>query len=154
MPLGEWNRRLGALPAEAYHCFMVWVPWTQPITSVWRAGFACPQGRLAADQQSSRTPIAGPCRRVHVRQGQASGGAEEAAVLDRRCTRRLWISGGRGGRKPAARSNKRKDTKKGRKKEKVALRALDKKSPIQAVPRSPDHAAVLTSVEDKPPAGA
>jgi len=36
LPLGEWNRRLGALPVEAYHCFMVWVPWTQPITSVWR----------------------------------------------------------------------------------------------------------------------
>jgi hypothetical protein len=23
MPLGEWTRRLGALPVEAYHCFMV-----------------------------------------------------------------------------------------------------------------------------------
>ena len=23
MPLGEWTRRLGALPAEAYECFMV-----------------------------------------------------------------------------------------------------------------------------------
>ena len=23
MPLGEWTRRLGALPAEAYDCFMV-----------------------------------------------------------------------------------------------------------------------------------
>jgi hypothetical protein len=26
MPLGEWTRRLGALPAEAYDCFMVWHP--------------------------------------------------------------------------------------------------------------------------------
>jgi hypothetical protein len=23
MPLGEWTRRLGALPAEAYDCFMI-----------------------------------------------------------------------------------------------------------------------------------
>jgi hypothetical protein len=26
MPLGEWTRRLGALPAEAYDCFMVETP--------------------------------------------------------------------------------------------------------------------------------
>ena len=26
VPLGEWTRRLGALPAEAYDCFMVGTP--------------------------------------------------------------------------------------------------------------------------------
>ena len=26
MPLREWTRRLGALPAEAYDCFMVGTP--------------------------------------------------------------------------------------------------------------------------------
>jgi len=47
----------------------------------------------------------------------------------------------------------RKDTRKEESKEKVrAAGPLDKKSPIQAVPRSPEHAAVFTSVKDKPPA--
>ena len=27
MPLREWTRRLGASPAEAYDCFMVWTPY-------------------------------------------------------------------------------------------------------------------------------
>src|SRR5258705_5841544 len=54
MPLREWTRRLGALPVEAYHCFMVGVLWTQPITSVWRE-LPRTQGRLPSDHQSSRT---------------------------------------------------------------------------------------------------
>ena len=38
MPLGEWTRRLGALPAEAYDCFMVGTLYgVQPNTSVVRA---------------------------------------------------------------------------------------------------------------------
>ena len=38
MPLREWTRRLGALPAEAYDCFMVGTPYgVQPNTSVVRA---------------------------------------------------------------------------------------------------------------------
>jgi len=38
MPLREWTRRLGALPAEAYDCFMVGTPIrVQPNTSVVRA---------------------------------------------------------------------------------------------------------------------
>ena len=38
MPLGEWTRRLGALPAEAYDCFIVCTPIrVQPNTSVARA---------------------------------------------------------------------------------------------------------------------
>ena len=38
MPLREWTRRLGALPAEAYDCFMVCTPLrVQPNTSVVRA---------------------------------------------------------------------------------------------------------------------
>jgi hypothetical protein len=32
MPLGEWTRRLGALPAEAYDCFMVGTPYVRGST--------------------------------------------------------------------------------------------------------------------------
>src|SRR6476619_8415365 len=32
MPLREWTRRLGALLAEAYDCFMVWTPYRHRIT--------------------------------------------------------------------------------------------------------------------------
>src|SRR5262245_36565614 len=75
MPLGEWNRRLGALPAEAYHA-----SWS---------------GSL------------GP-NRLH------AGGARVS----------------------------------------LAHQAGSPRIISRAVPRSPDHAAVFTSVKDKPPAGA
>ena len=52
MPLGEWTRRLGALPAEAYDCFIVETPmWVQPNTSVVRA---IARGQWQAPLGSSR----------------------------------------------------------------------------------------------------
>src|SRR5262245_16702151 len=52
MPLGEWTRRLGALPAEAYDCFMVGDPiWVQPNTSVVRARLLVTNGRLPSDHR-------------------------------------------------------------------------------------------------------
>jgi hypothetical protein len=75
MPLREWTRRLGALPAEAYDCFMVGTPIrrVQPNTSVVRA---IDRGQWQAPLGSSRGQP--PAR---VRQGQAFGGAEEAPSL-------------------------------------------------------------------------
>ncbi len=82
MPLGEWTRRLGALPAEAYDCFMVCTPIrVQPNTSVVRA---IDRGQWQAPLGSSRGPtirLLAACRRARVRQGQAFGGAEEAPSL-------------------------------------------------------------------------
>ena len=52
MPLREWTRRLGALPAEAYDCFMVGTPYgVQPNTSVVRA---IDRGQWQAPLGSSR----------------------------------------------------------------------------------------------------
>ena len=75
-------RRLGALPAEAYDCFMVGTPYgVQPNTSVVRA---IDRGQWQAPLGSSSRPTArspAACRRARVRQGQAFGGAEEAPSL-------------------------------------------------------------------------
>ena len=65
MPLGEWTRRLGALPAEAYDCFMVGTLY----------GFNRIQAWFARD--CSR-PMAGSPR-IIVRQPPAHG--QRAAVL-------------------------------------------------------------------------
>src|SRR5512132_2677086 len=82
MPLREWTRRLGALPAEAYDCFMVCTPLrVQPNTSVVRA---IDRGQRQAPLGSSRGPtirLLAACRRARVHQGQAFGGAEEAPSL-------------------------------------------------------------------------
>jgi len=82
MPLGEWTRRLGALPAEAYDCFMV--------------GTLCGFNRIQAwFARDCSWPMAGSpriiswqitrsraaCRRARVGQGQAFGGAEQAPSL-------------------------------------------------------------------------
>jgi hypothetical protein len=91
MPLREWTRRLGALPVEAYHCFMVGVLWTQPITSVWRE-LPPTQGRLPSDHQSSRTRSlqhAAVLTSVQDK-GALRAALKKRAVLDRRCARRLW----------------------------------------------------------------
>jgi hypothetical protein len=82
MPLGEWTRRLGALPAEAYDCFMVCTPIrVQPNTSVVRAinrgQWQAPLG--SSRGQTTRSPAV--CRRAREGQGQAFGGAEEAPSL-------------------------------------------------------------------------
>jgi hypothetical protein len=51
MPLREWTRRLGALPAEAYDCFMVRTIRVLPNTSVVRA---IDRGQWQAPLGSSR----------------------------------------------------------------------------------------------------
>ncbi len=74
MPLREWTRRLGALPAEAYDCFMVETPYGFNRIQAW---FADDRGQWQAPLGSSRGQL--ECRRARVRQGQAFGGAEEEA---------------------------------------------------------------------------
>src|SRR6516162_6612688 len=74
MPLGEWTRRLGALPAEAYDCFMVGTLY----------GFNRIQAWFARD---CSWPMAGSPRiiawqitrsRLALVKGKPFGGAEEA----------------------------------------------------------------------------
>src|ERR1700694_4957823 len=81
MPLREWTRRLGALPAEAYDCFMVRTPYGFNRIQAWFARLIAANGRLPSDhaRPTPRAPTA--CRRARVRQGQAFGGAEEAPSL-------------------------------------------------------------------------
>src|ERR1700677_4947583 len=74
MPLREWTRRLGALPAEAYDCFMVGTPYGFNRIQAWFA-----QSRPTAG--SPRIITRPTTRRARVRQGQAFGGAEEAPSL-------------------------------------------------------------------------
>ena len=65
MPLGEWTRRLGALPAEAYDCFMVGTLY----------GFNRIQAWFARD---CSWPMAGSPRIIAYK---PFGGAEEAPSL-------------------------------------------------------------------------
>ena len=63
MPPGEWTRRLGALPAEAYDCFMVGTPYgVQPNTSVVRAidrgQWQAPLGSSRGEQADHGQPAA------------------------------------------------------------------------------------------------
>ena len=51
MPLGEWTRRLGALPAEAFDCFMVETPCGFNRIQAW---FAIARGQWQAPLGSSR----------------------------------------------------------------------------------------------------
>src|ERR1700694_2914496 len=83
MPLREWTRRLGALPAEAYDCFMVGTPYGFNRIQAWFARLIAANGRLPSDHRAGNQPIGSPpaCRRARVRQGQAFGGAEEAPSL-------------------------------------------------------------------------
>src|SRR6516164_3854715 len=89
MPLGEWTRRLGALPAEAHDCFMVWHPHTG--STEYKRGSRdqsrpmAGSPRIIARQITRSRPV---CRRARVGQGQAFGGAEEAPSLTPRCARR------------------------------------------------------------------
>src|SRR6476646_5734780 len=82
MPLGEWTRRLGALLAEAYDCFMVGTPtWFNRIQAWFAGDCSWPMAgspRIIA-RPTTRSPAA--CRRARVRQGQAFGGAKEAPSL-------------------------------------------------------------------------
>ena len=82
MPLGEWTRRLGALPAEAYDCFMVGALYGFNRIQAWFArDCSWPMAgspRIIASR-TSRSRAA--CRRARVGQGQAFGGAEKAPSL-------------------------------------------------------------------------
>ena len=77
MPLGEWTRRLGALPAEAYHCFMVR---TQGSTEYTR-GSRLIRGPMAGSPRilarpTTRSPQ--PAAVLALVKGKPLGGAEEA----------------------------------------------------------------------------
>src|ERR1700730_7615373 len=108
MPLREWTRCLGALPAEAYDCFMVGNPIrVQPNTSVVRA---IDRGQWQAPLGSSRgqpPDRRAACRRARVRQGQAFGGAKEAPSLT--AAARDGDGNMRSGRKNARRAGRTKE---------------------------------------------
>lgn len=59
MPLREWTRRLGALPAEAYDCFMVGTPYGFNRIQAWFARLIAANGRLPSDHRTANHPIAG-----------------------------------------------------------------------------------------------
>src|SRR5258705_236613 len=82
MPLGEWIRRLGALLAEAYDCFMVGTlhgstEYKRGSRAIARGQWQAPPRIIAWQTTRSRAV----CRRARVGQGQAFGGAEEAPSL-------------------------------------------------------------------------
>ena len=81
MPLGEWTRRLGALPTDAYDCFMVGTPYGFNRIQAWSARLIAANGGLPSDHARPTTRALPACRRARVRQGQAFGGAEEAPSL-------------------------------------------------------------------------
>src|ERR1700682_2657125 len=53
MPLREWTRRLGALPAEAYDCFMVGTPYGFNRIQAWFARLIAANGRLPSDHRAA-----------------------------------------------------------------------------------------------------
>ncbi|MGO9048095.1 MAG: hypothetical protein ACLQFW_14605 [Xanthobacteraceae bacterium] len=77
MPLREWTRRLGALPAEAYDCFKVWTPYGFNRIQAWFARLIAANGRLvvrAIDRGQWQAPL-GSSR------GQPPDCRQPAAVL-------------------------------------------------------------------------
>jgi hypothetical protein len=86
MPMGEWTRRFGALPAEAYDCFMVENPmWVQPNTSVVRAAIARGQWQAPLGSLRGRPPDRGQPAAV-----LAMVKDKPSAALKKRCARRRW----------------------------------------------------------------
>jgi hypothetical protein len=55
MPLREWTRRLGALPAEAYDCFMVGTLYGRAID---RGQWQAPLGSSRGQPPDHRQPVA------------------------------------------------------------------------------------------------
>ena len=55
MPLREWTRRLGALPAEAYDCFMVCTPYGFNRIQAWFARLIAANGRLPSDHRAGQS---------------------------------------------------------------------------------------------------
>ena len=79
MSLGQWTCRLGALPAEAYDCFMVCTPYGFNRIQAWSARSIAANGRGPFGSMHGPTiRLLIACRRARVRQGQAFGGAKEA----------------------------------------------------------------------------
>src|SRR5450631_2770154 len=75
MPLREWTRRLGALPAEAYDCFMVGTPYGFNRIQAWFARLIAANGRLPSDHRAANHPIAGslpPCSTDAARDGDGN----------------------------------------------------------------------------------
>ena len=127
MPLREWTRRLGALPAEAYDCFMVGTPYGFNRIQAWFARLIAANGRLPSDHRAA-DPDPAACRRARVRQGQAFGGAEEAPSLTPLRATAMEICG-RDGRMLAARVEQKNGMTKGRQKWRDA--PLTKKAPYK-----------------------
>src|SRR5271165_2952155 len=88
MPLREWTRRLGALPAEAYDCFMVGTLHGFNRIQAWFARLIAANGRLPSDHRAANhrsLPSLPPCSRPST---TALRRRRRSAVLDRRCARR------------------------------------------------------------------
>src|SRR5260221_11818932 len=60
MPLGEWTRRLGALPAEAYDCFMVETPCGFNRIQAWFARLLAANDRLPSEHRDQPPDHAHP----------------------------------------------------------------------------------------------
>ena len=131
MPLGEWTRRLGALLAEAYDCFMVGTlhgstEYKRGSRAIARGQWQAPPRIIAWQTTRSRAV----CRRARVGQGQAFGGAEEAPSL----TLAARDGDGQyavGAEECSRRGSNKRINKQGR--DKMVCTTLDKESPIQAV---------------------
>ena len=131
MPLGEWTRRLGALLAEAYDCFMVGIlhgstEYKRGSRAIARGQWQAPPRIIAWQTTRSRAV----CRRARVGQGQAFGGAEEAPSL----TLAARDGDGQyavGAEECSRRGSNKRINKQGR--DKMVCTTLDKESPIQAV---------------------
>src|ERR1700675_3007096 len=132
MPLGEWTRRLGALLAEAYDCFMVGTlhgstEYKRGSRAIARGQWQAPPRIIAWQTTRSRAV----CRRARVGQGQAFGGAEEAPSL----TLAARDGDGQyavGAEECSRRGSNKRINKQGR--DKMVCTTLDNESPIQALP--------------------
>ena len=134
MPLGEWTRRLGALLAEAYDCFMVRTPlWVQPNTSVVCGDCSWPMaGSPRIISHQTNHPITGQFAAVLARvKDKPSAALKKRAVLDPRCARRRWQYAVGAEECLAARVEQKNEQNKAWRK--LVCTTLDKVSPIQAV---------------------
>src|SRR6267142_5508315 len=83
MPLREWTRRLGALPAEAYDCFMVGTPYGFSRIQAWFARLIAPDGKLPSDHRPDHNQRG---RRARTCQGAAWKRRSVRARAERRPT--------------------------------------------------------------------
>src|SRR5260370_42077390 len=90
MPLRQWTRRLGALPAEAYDCFMVGTPYGFNRIQAWFARLIAANGRLPSDHRATNPPIAASLPPYSRPSRTSLRRRCRSAVLDRRCARRRW----------------------------------------------------------------